>query len=145
MSIIAIDPGGITGVATYDKGRGVIFTSHFDHFTLLDGVIKDAEVIIYEKPFAKATTNIVVFQVEGVILERSAAYNKPLQPQPPSVLKYVDSNFTEFMRTTKVKKRLIHEKDALRHLVRFLTFTNTLTIEEIEKLLLAKTTKSGNE
>jgi hypothetical protein len=135
MIYVALDPGATTGAAIYN-GADKIATTHFPHFEKLNEIVEIADVVIYEKPFMKQTTDPIVFEVKGAILECVYRNQKKLQPQAATIPSAIEKIFSDLWKGPKVKRRLIHERDALAHLVFFLVLkTKQLTIQELGNML----------
>lgn len=69
----------------------------------------------------KVTTDPIVFEVKGAICERCANKGVDLMFQEPSVPKFINTRYADEMKTIK---GIIHAKDALCHMIYFLTRQN---------------------
>lgn len=71
LNIIAFDPGGTTGYATYTAITGKINFSFFDYSEQVDNLIQPNTIVVYENPFKSVRVDPIVFEVKGAIVERA--------------------------------------------------------------------------
>lgn len=123
---IAFDPGLTTGMAIY---RGFpkeekIIIGQFPHFRWVAYKIKQLTVdfdtveVVAEKPFLTPKVNPIVFEVYGSIRERAYHYGLPFHDQPPSTPDFISKRYADTLNAITCRE---HERDALCHLIRFLT------------------------
>jgi hypothetical protein len=124
-TIIAFDPGLITGYATYFDE--VVF-GYFDYSSKVDQLIQPGMIVVYEKPFQSVTVDPVVFEVKGAIVERANTKGCTLVPRRPSCKEFVKHAY-------KLHDRLIvdhkdHSRDACAHLMDFMMKEYKITAEQ---------------
>jgi|SRR5882724_500263 len=137
---IAFDPGLTTGMAIYrgfTNGERIII-GQFPHFRWVDYKIGqlardyDTVEVIAEKPFLTPRVNPIVFEVYGAIRERAYDYGLPFINQPPSTPDFISRRYADTLNAITCKE---HERDALCHLVRYLTHKKEIPFRSLIPLL----------
>lgn len=117
MRILTIDPGGQTGFALF--ADRLIETGNFKTWSMLDCLINVSTQVIVEKPFMSPSVNPVVFEVYGATCERTY-HNSSLKliEQQAYIPNFVTKRYADYMHLLKGTQ---HQKDALMHLIFYLT------------------------
>lgn len=129
-TIMCFDPGGTTGIALYDITHG-IRTEHIGpdvhHLFLWHALLKfHPDVVIYEqfiyqrRPLDKGVAlEIISREYIGIVRLYAAMMNIPCIESSLTKLAFWDD---EKLKLINLWSNVIHERDALRHLLYYLTF-----------------------
>lgn len=138
MRLVALDPGGTTGWATWDDDRGTIESGeltgdhHLELYNFLD--FGNFDIIIYEsfQYRRKEIDKGVAFVLDSVeyigvikLFVQDVKYNFL---EPPDLIAQTPATGKGFWTNDKLKKvgaykpGSEHEKDARRHLLQYMTF-----------------------
>lgn len=134
--IVAIDPGGTTGVALLNM-RGEIRTNSFRTFQDFDKLIQPGHIIIVEQPFLTASVDPIVFEVAGAAYERAWFRDCTLIKQPAYIPNFV---WTRHRLQGRVPGNQ-HQKDAFSHLVYYLINIQKWNLLDVLKALEIGTQK----
>lgn len=131
-TVIAFDPGGVTGYACLKNKRITLGT--FKESTEVDKLIEPGSIVIYEKPFKSAIVDMIVFEVKGAIAERAYTKKCMIIAQVPHVAKHIQTAY----ESHQIIKPLYgggakkdHNQDAFDHLCYYLMNTHKLNFCDI--------------
>lgn len=142
IRVLCIDPGQTTGYA--ELADGEIETGNFYKWQMLDSIIVASTQVIVEKPFMTPSVNPVVFEVYGATCERTAHNSSyKLILQAASVPVFITARYGQQMANANIKGTQ-HQKDALMHLIFYLTREERLDAKwHIQQILDALHTEKG--
>lgn len=127
MYILALDPGGTTGWCGYDTEKeefhnGIVGPAphHYELWGMISSMCPD--ILIYESfQVSVKTTNAVSLEYIGIFKLYAYSVNIKLVPQTSSA----GLGFWDDGKLSRVGQwhRVIHVRDATRHLLHYMTFT----------------------
>lgn len=140
--LVAIDPGGTTGVARLYRSHDEHYSEHWyiktDSFRkwegMCDWIIPDTLVIV-EKPFLTQSTDPVVFESAGAAYLAAYLNGCDVYLQAPNLPQFI---WTRYKLTSKDVPGSQHQKDAFCHLAHYLIYQMDWTIEQCLQALARK-------
>lgn len=136
LEIIAFDPGKTTGWARLKNKT--IEMGYFTDAIGIDALIKPKIVVIYELPFLQSTTEPIVVEVKGAIVERATAKGCQIVEQSPLILRSMKDGWNTHGKLAVIGekgKKSDHTRDAFAHLAYYMWQVHKVSPDYLISLL----------